>query len=275
MPHYTPAGVASETFGLTMTEGEQQPRSASPSHCGMIDTLAVRGIVVDTVAEGRRQGEAASIGDVAVEAFLVEATRQPSELVNVAFERLFSSPERNPYPAWNPHPNLIRNYRLSDVVLDGQFRGLFNERGFIRGSSYIVADEQMMAIEVDPGRLIKGPDDVTVIIGCNVASGDNYFHWIAQALPAIDASLRREGQDRKVAVALPVLRPWQEASLRALGYAGVPRVVLDDQRKQVLLSPCRVQRAAAWRGNIPLVRSKLSDIFQNTHESRRHAAGGR
>ena len=99
MPHYTPAGVASETFGLTMTEGEQQPRSASPSHCGMIDTLAVRGIVVDTVAEGRRQGEAASIGDVAVEAFLVEATRQPSELVNVAFERLFSSPERNPYPA--------------------------------------------------------------------------------------------------------------------------------------------------------------------------------
>ena len=160
-------------------------------------------------------------------------------------------------------------------MLDGQFRGLFNERGFIRGSSYIVADEQMMAIEVDPGRLIKGPDDVTVIIGCNVASGDNYFHWIAQALPAIDASLRREGQDRKVAVALPVLRPWQEASLRALGYAGVPRVVLDDQRKQVLLSPCRVQRAAAWRGNIPLVRSKLSDIFQNTHESRRHAAGGR
>ena len=122
----------------------------------------------------------------------------------------FSNPERNPYPAWNPLPNLIRNYQLADVVLDGQFRGLFNDRGFIRGSNYIIPDDKMMAIEVDPERLIKGPDDVTVIIGCNAASGDNYFHWVVQALPAIDVSLRRNGQDRKVALALPVLTPWQE-----------------------------------------------------------------
>jgi len=36
-------------------------------------------------------------------------------------------------------------------------------------------------------------------------------------LPAIDLSLRRAGPDRKVAVALPGLRPWQEESLRVLG----------------------------------------------------------
>lgn len=201
---------------------------------------------MDTVGEGPGQGSAASIEDVAVQAFPVDTTRQPSELVNVAFERRFSNPERNPYPAWNPLPNLIRNYQLADVVLDGQFRGLFNDRGFIRGSNYIIPDDKMMAIEVDPERLIKGPDDVTVIIGCNAASGDNYFHWVVQALPAIDVSLRRNGQDRKVALALPVLTPWQEESLQMLGYAGVRRVILDEPRGQYFFN--RVEYSEFLRG---------------------------
>jgi hypothetical protein len=213
----------------------------------VIQNLAVGGIVVDTVGEGLGQDKAASIENVAVQTFSVETTHQPSELVNVTFERRFSNPERNPYPAWNPHPNLVRNYQLSDVVLDGQFRGLFNGRGFIRGSNYIIPDEQMMAIKVDPARLIKGPDDVTVIIGCNAASGNNYFHWVVQALPAIDVSLGRKGQDRKVALALPVLRPWQEESLQMLGYAGVRRVILDDPRGQYFFN--RVEYSEFLRGD--------------------------
>jgi hypothetical protein len=78
---------------------------------------------VGTGGEGVGQDRAASIEDVAVQAFSMDTTRQPSVLENVAFESRFSNPERNPYPAWNPHSNLIRNYQLTDVVLDGQLSG--------------------------------------------------------------------------------------------------------------------------------------------------------
>ena len=54
---------------------------------------------------------------------------------------------------------------MSDVVLDGQFRDLFNERGYIRGTSYIIPDEEMMAVAVDPARLVQDRDDSMVVIG--------------------------------------------------------------------------------------------------------------
>jgi hypothetical protein len=125
---------------------------------------------VDPVADDRGSRQKASLDGVALRTIPVESTRQPPALANVAFERRFSSPERNPFPAWNPHPNEIRNYRLSDVVLDGQFRGLFNERGYIRGTSYIITDEEMMAVAVDPARLVQDRDDSMVVIGCNYVS---------------------------------------------------------------------------------------------------------
>jgi len=56
--------------------------------------------------------------------------------------------------------------------LDGQFRGLFNERGYIRGTSYIITDEEMMAVAVDPARLVQDRDDSMVVIGCNYVSTD-------------------------------------------------------------------------------------------------------
>jgi len=72
---------------------------------------------VGTVGEGLGQGRAASIEDVAVQAFSVDTTRQPSELVNVAFERRFSNPERNPYPAWR-RPNEHCVLRAGAIVYE-------------------------------------------------------------------------------------------------------------------------------------------------------------
>jgi|GEM_PF-2855833 len=53
----------------------------------------------------------------------------------------------------------------------------------------------------------------------------NYLHWMTQCLPAIDGSLRQK-RSRGVRLLLPVLAPWQEETLRILGYSDAPRLTL-------------------------------------------------
>ena len=60
------------------------------------------------------------------------------------------------------------------------------------------------------------------ILGGNV-SAHNYYHWMTQSLPAIDWGLRNR-QQRDAVLALPLLQPWQEASLALLGHADAPRL---------------------------------------------------
>jgi capsular polysaccharide biosynthesis protein len=85
-----------------------------------------------------------------------------------------------------------------------------------------------------------------VVIGCNYVSTDSYFHWITQALPAIDFTLGRADQERRIRLALPVLTQWQEDSLRLLGYSGVSRVSLTDPSKQYSFN--RVEYSELLRG---------------------------
>jgi len=129
----------------------------------------------------------------AVQIYLVERTIRPGGSANIPFERRFSHQERNPHLGWNPDPRTIRSFEFLDVVLDGEFRGLFNSEGFIYGTGYLVPDETMAAIGVQTSRLVSARPDATVIIGCNVAHA-NYFHWVTQALPAIDHAINRIGQ---------------------------------------------------------------------------------
>ncbi len=68
-------------------------------------------------------------------------------------------------------------------------------------------------IELDP--------DIEYVIGCNVDR--NYFHWLIQAVPAIDWGLR-SAKCKNVALMLPEMTPWQSASVELLGYRDVPRV---------------------------------------------------
>ncbi len=139
---------------------------------------------------------------------------------------------------------------LSDVMLDGHFRGLFNAQGFIRGTGYLIPDEHMRALRVEQTRPGGTPDDGTAIIGCNVAYR-NYFHWMTQALPAIDFALRRDGQDRRTVLVLPVLNAWQEESLQRLGYAETKRIVIEQRETKhafarVEFSEYLTGQAAFW-----------------------------
>ena len=167
----------------------------------------------------------------AIQIFSVERTHKPPEPENAPFERRFRNQERNPFLGWNAEPHSIRNYQIVNAVLDGKFRGLFNSDGFIKGTGYLIPDDFMSVLDIDETQLVRATDDGTAIVGCNVAYA-NYFHWITQALPAIDSSLRRLARARNACLVLPVLNSWQEESLRLLGYSGIKRFVVDDPAKQ-------------------------------------------
>jgi hypothetical protein len=171
-----------------------------------------------------------AISEVATEILLVETTRQPPESGNSAFERLFTKPDRNLFLGWNPGPSTIRSYLIADALTDSEFRAVWNANGLVRGTAYLWPDQELSQVAVNEETIIRSSEAGNVVIGCNHIHG-NYFHWITQALPAIDHALRRDGQALQVALALPVLDPWQEECLRLLGYDGVKRITLDDATK--------------------------------------------
>lgn len=185
--------------------------------------------------EERRPGMSQAVGPTveasAAHILTVEITRAQAVAENAAFERRFAATTRNPFFGWNPRPQAIRSFQIDDAVLDGEFRGIFNAQGFIRGTGYLVPDEIMTRFGIEAGRVARPPQHGPVIVGSNVASG-NYFHWTTQALPAIDVGIRRAGQQRRVCLALPRLNAWQEELLRLLGHAAVTRVTIDDRTRQ-------------------------------------------
>lgn len=145
-----------------------------------------------------------TVAEVASQVFSGERTIRPEASGDVPFERRFRHPERNPHLGWNPDPRTIRGFQFVDVMLDGQLRGLYNHNGFIHGTGYLVPDDVMAGIGVDESRLAFIGSEMAVIVGCNVAH-TNYFHWVTQALPAIDHAVNRLGQGRSIAIALPPL----------------------------------------------------------------------
>jgi capsular polysaccharide biosynthesis protein len=167
----------------------------------------------------------------AIQAHTVERTNQSPTADNATFEALFGNPGRNPFRGWNPDPRTIHGYQFVDVVLDGDFRGLFNAEGYIRGTGYLVGDDHMATLSVDAARLVPSSADGTVIIGCNTAYA-KYFHWITQSLPAIDYAVNRIGQAPRISVALPPLEAWQEDSLRLLDLSTVRRITIPDKTRQ-------------------------------------------
>jgi capsular polysaccharide biosynthesis protein len=171
----------------------------------------------------------------AVQIYSVERAAKAPVAENASFESYFGDPKRNPFLGWNSDPHTIRSFQFLDVVLDGEFRGLFNSDGFIRGTGYLVPDEVMAQFDVDVSRLVRSTSDATVIVGCTVGYA-NYFHWMTQALPAIDHAVGRIGQAQRVLIALPQLNAWQEDSLRLLGLAGIKRMTIEDTSKKYALA---------------------------------------
>ena len=165
--------------------------------------------------------------EVAVLIYEVERTANSSVPARVSFEAKFDEPTRNPHLGWNPPSQTIRGFQVRNVGLDGEFRGLFSSGRFIHGTGYLVSDDIMDTVKVAKWVYTEAED--TVIVGCNVAHA-NYFHWVTQALPAMDYAVHRPGQSRQIQLALPCLNTWQEDSLRLLGLAMHNRLNIQDPR---------------------------------------------
>jgi hypothetical protein len=169
--------------------------------------------------------------DIAEQILTVEVTAKSPNSLNRKFNRQFSNSKMNPFLEWDPDPHTIRSYQISDAVLDGEFRGLLNSAGFIDGTGYLLPDNLLRALQIEEHRLLRSSESGTVIIGCNIAY-KNYFHWITQALPAMDFAVHRNGGNGKNILALPTLNEWQEESLQRLGLHSIPRVTIQDYTKQ-------------------------------------------
>ncbi len=120
---------------------------------------------------------------------------------------------------------LIRNYRVRDVILDASLMLLMRGRTPLRETRYFVTDDEYAATQVKPYPLVHHDPTEHFIIGSNRA-WHNYYHWLIQAVPAIDWALR-QGGNLKVTLVLPPLRRWQEETLTLLGYQDVSRLILD------------------------------------------------
>ena len=182
-----------------------------------------------------------------------------------AFERHFANPERNPFRNWNPFAATIRGYQIRDAMADGGFLGLWNKDGFLNGTHYITSPEDLGRLRVPDENIVDRLADSTVAIGCNHIHR-NYFHWLTQALPAIDHALGRRDRDRDVVLALPVLNAWQEESLKLLGHDAVRRVTLDDPAKFHRFS--KVEYSDLLRGGASF---KPSVVTGHTYGRLRHA----
>ena len=128
----------------------------------------------------------------------------------------------------------VHIYRLRDVTLDASMMVLLHQRQLIRETLYMTNEDDYEYARVKP--LHPEPTNATFhyIIGCN-RSWQNYYHWMAQSLPAIDWGLRKR-RDANVALAVPPLQPRQVEALALLGYADVPRLTLQPSSHYALAS---------------------------------------
>ena len=165
---------------------------------------------------------ARTVANVASQVVALERTPQSAECRSAAFQRHFINAARNPFFGWNPEPQTILNFQISGWYSTGNSVACLMLMVLSLEQEYLLPDDFIMSLRIDPDRLIPAQYAGTIIIGCNLAHG-NYFHWCSQALPAIDNAVRRIGQDQRVTLALPQLNAWQEESLQLLGHGALRR----------------------------------------------------
>jgi hypothetical protein len=166
-----------------------------------------------------------SIANVATASYLVEARGDCPVRVPPVIADSFLDPEIKTQFEHNPGSIEVKGFDLRDVVLVAARLLLFQDGERIAETSYLVGDGDYWRIPPAPRELREITTDRTVVIGVNLAFR-NYYHWLMQCLPAIDASVRTIGAANCV-LALPPLAGWQEESLAMLGYADIPRILIE------------------------------------------------
>src|ERR1700722_2822903 len=124
-----------------------------------------------------------------------------------------------------PSLEVLRHYRLRDVTLDASTMLLVRDRQRIVETRYLIPDSAYADMLTKPLHPMPLDPAEHYVIGGNRA-WHNYFHWMVQAVPAIDIGLRPADQRRVTIVLPPEPRPWQEETLALLGYQDVPRFIL-------------------------------------------------
>ncbi|HTW71459.1 MAG TPA: glycosyltransferase 61 family protein [Acetobacteraceae bacterium] len=123
----------------------------------------------------------------------------------------------------------MRIFRLRNVVLDTSTMMLFSGHRPLRETLYLMNQGDFDYARVKPLHPEATNAATHYIVGGNVAAGNvgagNYYHWMAQSLPAIDWGVRHR-RHSDIAIAVPPLRRWQVESLALLGYAHLPRLTL-------------------------------------------------
>jgi len=207
-----------------------------------------------------------TLADVATATVTIEEGSPRDSGPSCPFAALLVDPDRNPFTKWRPIPLSIKHYRIPNVVLEGRFRGLFVGNDYVRDTRYLTPEPVVRKFRVQDKADISTPVlPGPAIIGSNGPSF-NYFHWMTQALPALDIALRREGQNRRVCLVLPALTAWQEDALRLLGHAAVPRVTVERTERQYIFS--EVEFSNILTGSTAFSRSEaVRDTFRRLRDA--------
>jgi hypothetical protein len=165
------------------------------------------------------------IGEAAWDVQQIEPAAPIGAEFTISLGDSFTDPKPRAQFSRRTNTGPLRCYHLRDVTLDASLMLLLRGRARIPETRFLVSDDEYADTLVKP--LPAEPMDPTVhyVIGCNRA-WHNYYHWLIQAIPAIDYGLRRQARHR-LALVLPPLRPWQEEILALLGYQDVARLTLD------------------------------------------------
>ncbi len=114
------------------------------------------------------------------------------------------------------------SYLLRDVVCSFRTMLVYAKGRPIRETSYLVSDDEF-AQPAPPRQETEFPDTPQTVIQPLSRPWPNYYHWIAQCLPAILAGTSRGGDKR---LALPHLNRRYEESLALLGVQDYPRLTV-------------------------------------------------
>jgi len=169
--------------------------------------------------------EEISIATVAAARHTVEQRAEYPVAISPVVGDSFRDPAARAAFQCNPGTAEIDGFDLRDVTLVAARLLLFHNGKRLKETRYLVDDHDYWMIPPMP-RAVHEPDGgKIVVIGANLAFR-NYYHWLMQCLPALDASVRIVGAANCV-LALPPLSGWQEESLALLGYANLPRIQIE------------------------------------------------
>ncbi len=126
----------------------------------------------------------------------------------------------------------VRCHDLREVLLRDAV--LFKKGEHLRETAYLFAPDELRDLEdrLDEGPVLQGPAAFRTVVAVNRAS-QNYYHWLTQALPAVDLAVRIPAPEP---FRLAVWRDdaahagFQADSLRLLGHADLPLLELDRGR---------------------------------------------